>query len=103
MTPDLFASVNINHLRKLKGKGLMNEHMIYVHNKLELMVAKGNRCQPWRAKRGLVVPSRREAALFPRRALRQRGNKVGLRTRRPVIGSWLRSSNELAMLLRSSQ
>jgi len=42
MTPDLFASVNINHLRKLKGKGLMNDHMIYVHNKLELMVAKGN-------------------------------------------------------------
>ncbi len=42
MTPDLFASVNINHLRKLKGKGLMDEHMIYVHNKLELMVAKGN-------------------------------------------------------------
>ena len=42
MTPDLFASVNINHLRKLKGKGLMDEHMIYIHNKLELMVAKGN-------------------------------------------------------------
>ncbi|MCK5363062.1 MAG: substrate-binding domain-containing protein [Gammaproteobacteria bacterium] len=42
MNPDLFASVNINHLRKLKGKGLMDEHMIYVHNKLELMVAKGN-------------------------------------------------------------
>jgi ABC-type molybdate transport system substrate-binding protein len=42
MNPDLFASVNINHLRKLKGKGLMDEHMIYIHNKLELMVAKGN-------------------------------------------------------------
>jgi len=42
MTPDLFASVNINHLKKLKDKGLMNEHIIYVHNKLELMVAKGN-------------------------------------------------------------
>ncbi|VAW50465.1 ABC transporter, substrate-binding protein (cluster 6, sulfate/molybdate/tungstate/phosphate) [hydrothermal vent metagenome] len=42
MTPDLFASVNINHLRKLKGKGLMNEYIIYTHNKLELMVAKGN-------------------------------------------------------------
>jgi len=42
MTPDLFASVNINHLRKLKGKGLMNDHIIYIHNKLELMVAKGN-------------------------------------------------------------
>ncbi|WP_419631426.1 hypothetical protein [Thiolapillus sp.] len=43
------------------------------------------RCQPWRAKRRLVVPSSREAALFSRRALRQRENKVGLRTRRPVI------------------
>ncbi len=44
-----------------------------------------DRCQPWRAKRRLVVPSSREAALFSRRALRQRENKVGLRTRRPVI------------------
>jgi ABC-type molybdate transport system substrate-binding protein len=42
MNPDLFASVNINHLRNLNKKGLMNEHMIYIHNKLELMVAKGN-------------------------------------------------------------
>lgn len=42
MNPDLFASVNINHLRKLKGKGLMDEHIIYIHNKLELMVAEGN-------------------------------------------------------------
>ncbi len=42
MNPDLFASVNINHLKKLNGKGLMDEHMIYIHNKLELMVAKGN-------------------------------------------------------------
>lgn len=42
MDPDLFASVNINHLKKLKGKGLMEDHMIYIHNKLELMVAKGN-------------------------------------------------------------
>jgi ABC-type molybdate transport system substrate-binding protein len=42
MNPDIFASVNINHLRKLNGKGLMDEHAIYIHNKLELMVAKGN-------------------------------------------------------------
>ena len=42
MNPDLFASVNINHLKNLKKKGLMSEHMIYIHNKLELMVAKGN-------------------------------------------------------------
>ena len=60
------------------------------------------RCQPWRAKRRLVDPSSREATLFSRRALRQRENKVGLRTRRPVIGSQVRSSNELAKLLRSA-
>jgi ABC-type molybdate transport system substrate-binding protein len=42
MTPDLFASVNINHLKKLNSNGLMNDHIIYTHNKLELMVAKGN-------------------------------------------------------------
>jgi ABC-type molybdate transport system substrate-binding protein len=42
MNPDLFASVNINHLKKLNQKGLMKDHMIYTHNKLELMVAKGN-------------------------------------------------------------
>lgn len=42
MNPDLFASVNINHLGNLKKKGLMEEHIIYTHNKLELMVAKGN-------------------------------------------------------------
>ena len=42
MNPDIFASVNIGHLRKLNGKGLMDEHIIYTHNKLELMVAEGN-------------------------------------------------------------
>ncbi|MBF0278701.1 MAG: substrate-binding domain-containing protein [SAR324 cluster bacterium] len=42
MNPDLFASVNINHLKNLKKKGMMDDHMIYIHNKLELMVAKGN-------------------------------------------------------------
>lgn len=42
MNPDLFASVNINHLKKLKAKGLMAKHIVYIHNKLELMVAKGN-------------------------------------------------------------
>ncbi|MBL3619313.1 MAG: type II toxin-antitoxin system VapC family toxin, partial [gamma proteobacterium endosymbiont of Lamellibrachia anaximandri] len=38
-----------------------------------------HRCQPWRAKRRLVVPGSREAALLTRRALRQRGSKVGIR------------------------
>ena len=42
MNPDIFASVNIGHLKKLHGKGLMNEYIIYIHNKLELMVAAGN-------------------------------------------------------------
>ncbi len=40
--PDLFASVNLGHLKKLKGKGVMHDYMTYTHNKLELMVAKGN-------------------------------------------------------------
>jgi len=40
--PDLFASVNLGHLKKLKGKSMMNDYIIYTHNKLELMVAKGN-------------------------------------------------------------
>ena len=42
MTPDLFASVNLGHLKKLKKKGKMKQYAIYVHNKLELMVARGN-------------------------------------------------------------
>ncbi|MEH6502494.1 MAG: substrate-binding domain-containing protein [Cycloclasticus sp.] len=42
INPDLFASVNINHLKKLNKKGLMDEYIIYIHNKLELMVAAGN-------------------------------------------------------------
>jgi len=40
--PDLFASVNLGHLKKLRAEGLMNDYMIYTHNQLELMVAKGN-------------------------------------------------------------
>jgi len=42
MNPDIFASVNIGHLKKLNGQDLMDEHAIYIHNKLELMVAEGN-------------------------------------------------------------
>lgn len=42
MNPDVFASVNIGHLRKLKQEGLMDQHSIYTHNALELMVAAGN-------------------------------------------------------------
>jgi len=40
--PDLYASVNLGHLKKLKKEGLMSDYKIYTHNKLELMVAKGN-------------------------------------------------------------
>ena len=40
--PDLFASVNLGHLKKMNKKGKMNDYIIYTHNKLELMVAKGN-------------------------------------------------------------
>lgn len=42
MNPDLFASVNVNHLKNLNKKGIMDSYMIYIHNKLELMVAAGN-------------------------------------------------------------
>ncbi len=40
--PDLYASVNIDHLLTLKEKGLMRDYLVYAHNKLELMVARGN-------------------------------------------------------------
>lgn len=40
--PDLYASVNLGHLKKLKSKKKMDDYMVYTHNKLELMVAKGN-------------------------------------------------------------
>jgi len=42
MNPDLFASVNIGHLKKMKAEGKMSEYATYIHNKLELMVAEGN-------------------------------------------------------------
>jgi ABC-type molybdate transport system substrate-binding protein len=42
MNPDVFASVNIGHLKKLNSEGLMDTHAVYIHNKLELMVAAGN-------------------------------------------------------------
>ena len=42
MQPDIYASVDLGHLTTLKGKGKMDTYMIYIHNALELMVAKGN-------------------------------------------------------------
>jgi ABC-type molybdate transport system substrate-binding protein len=40
--PDVFASVNLEDLRKLKARGLMTDYAIYMHNELVLMVASGN-------------------------------------------------------------
>jgi ABC-type molybdate transport system substrate-binding protein len=40
--PDIYASVNLGHLRKLKAAGLMSDYKIYMHNELQMMVAKGN-------------------------------------------------------------
>lgn len=40
--PDVYASVNLGHLKKLKSAGLMNRYAVYMHNELEIMVAKGN-------------------------------------------------------------
>jgi ABC-type molybdate transport system substrate-binding protein len=42
MNPDLYASVNLGHLKTLKEQGRMDDYIIYTHNKLELMVAEGN-------------------------------------------------------------
>ncbi len=42
MNPDVFASVNLGHLKKLKAKGIMDSFKIYTHNKLALMIAAGN-------------------------------------------------------------
>ena len=40
--PDVYASVNIGHLKRLKAQGLMQDYMVYMHNELQLLVAKGN-------------------------------------------------------------
>lgn len=40
--PDVYSSVNLGHLRKLKAAGMMSEHAIHMHNEMVLMVAKGN-------------------------------------------------------------
>jgi ABC-type molybdate transport system substrate-binding protein len=40
--PDIYASVNLGHLKDLKKNGLMDSYMIYMHNELQIMVAKGN-------------------------------------------------------------
>jgi len=40
--PDVYASVNLGHLKELKNSGLMDRYVIYMHNELQIMVAKGN-------------------------------------------------------------
>jgi len=40
--PDVYASVNLGHLKRLKAKGTMDTYAIYLHNEMELMVAEGN-------------------------------------------------------------
>ncbi len=40
--PDVYASVNLGHLKQLKAKGMMDTYAIYLHNEMELMVAAGN-------------------------------------------------------------
>lgn len=40
--PDVYASVNLGHLKELKKSNLMSSFMVYMHNELQIMVAKGN-------------------------------------------------------------
>ena len=40
--PDVYASVNLGHLQKLRQAGLMDSYATYMHNELQIMVAKGN-------------------------------------------------------------
>ena len=40
--PDVYASVNLAHLKRLHTAGLMDRYAVYMHNELEIMVAKGN-------------------------------------------------------------
>jgi ABC-type molybdate transport system substrate-binding protein len=40
--PDVYASVNLGHLRQLKAAGLMSNYAVYMHNELQIMVATGN-------------------------------------------------------------
>lgn len=40
--PDVYASVNLGHLRRLRQAGIMSQYAVYMHNEMVLMVAKGN-------------------------------------------------------------
>src|SRR5262249_39246208 len=41
-TADVYASVNLGDLKQLKASGFMETYAIYIHNELQIMVAKGN-------------------------------------------------------------
>jgi ABC-type molybdate transport system substrate-binding protein len=62
--PDVYASVNLGHLQKLKGAGLMDQYAIYMHNEMEVMVGKGNPKQI-RGIRDLVRPDVRTSMPNP--------------------------------------
>ena len=40
--PDIYASVSLGHLKQLKASAMMDTYSIYMHNELQIMVAKGN-------------------------------------------------------------
>jgi len=42
MQPDVYASVQLGHLKALKAKGTMDKYLVYTHNALDLIVPKGN-------------------------------------------------------------
>ncbi|TMJ53302.1 MAG: ABC transporter substrate-binding protein [Alphaproteobacteria bacterium] len=41
-TPDVYASVNLGHLKQLKAANLMSQYAVYMHNELQILVAKNN-------------------------------------------------------------
>ncbi len=41
MPPDVYASVNLGDLGRLKAKGLMQTYAVYMRNEMQIMVAKG--------------------------------------------------------------
>jgi ABC-type molybdate transport system substrate-binding protein len=40
--PDVYASVNLGHLKKLRTLGFADRYSVYMHNEIVLMVARGN-------------------------------------------------------------
>lgn len=40
--PDVYGSVDLGHFKQLRASGSMDRYMVYLHNEMELIVAKGN-------------------------------------------------------------